>query len=240
MMKNHITFLFLVVLLIYSNSLYAQFDTREGRVINDGYPGGIIETVNLEKSDVVEGSFFINEYWSVGDVLLYNGKAISGMPMKYNLRDEMLLLLDANKISRVLRDDEIEKFEWFDSEQKQNVLFVNCMNYKLENVPMVGFFEVVAEGEVELLLFRTLILDEGYYSVTHDAGQLNDEYVIKESLYLSREHALHEVKGKKELYNYFGEHADEVKKFVKNNNLRLKKPVELARVIDYYNRLLIL
>ena len=208
--------------------------------MNDGYPGGVIETINLEKSSVIEGTFFINDDWSIGDVLLFNGKAIKSIPLKYNLRDEMLLLLDANKISRVIGDDEIEKFEWFDVNKKQNVLFVNCLNYKLEGVPIIGFFEVVTEGQVELLLYRTLILDEGYYSVTHDAGQLNDEYVIKESLYLSREHFLYEVKGKKELYNYFGEHAEDVKKFVKNNNLRFKQPVELARVIDYYNRLLIL
>ena len=196
-MRHFMRYLIFIISIFSSISLFAQFETREGRVVNDGYPGGVIETVNLEKSSVIEGSFFINDDWSVGDVLLYNGKAITSMPLKYNLRDEMLLLLDANQISRVIRDDEIEKFEWFDVRKRQNKLFVNCLNYKLEGVPIVGFFEIVTEGQVELLLYRTLILDEGYYSITHDAGQLNDEYKIKETLYLSSDQELFEVKGKK-------------------------------------------
>ncbi len=238
-MRHFIRYLIFILPIFTSLSLFAQFDKREGRVVNDGYPGGVIETVNLEKSSVIEGSFFINDDWSVGDVLLYNGKAITSMPLKYNLRDEMLLLLDANQISRVIRDDEIEKFEWFDVNKKLNVLFVNCLNYKLEGVPIIGFFEVVTEGQVDLLLYRTLILDEGYYSVTHDAGRLNDEYKIKETLYLSSDQKLFEVKGKKELFNYFGEYNEEIKQFMKNNNLGLKKTIELARVIDYYNKLLL-
>ena len=237
-MKPYIHCLIFILPVFYSISLYAQFDAREGRIVNDGYPGGVIETVNLEKSSVIEGTFFINDYWSVGDVLLYNEKAIKGMPLKYNLRDEVLLLLDANQISRVLRDDEIEKFEWFDVEKKQNILFINCMNYDIEGAPLIGFFEVLNEGQVELLLYRTLILDEGYYSVTHDAGKLHDEYKKKETLYLTTDMGLLEVKGKKELYNFFGEYAEEVKQFVKNNNLRLKQTNELSRVIDYYNKLL--
>jgi hypothetical protein len=237
-MRCFIRILLFIVPFFYSISLFAQFDPREGRVVNDGYPGGVIETVNLEKSNVIEGSFFINDYWSVGDVLLYNEKAITSMPLKYNLRDEVLLLLDANQVSRVLRDDEIEKFEWFDAERNQNILFINCLNYNIGEAPLIGFFEIVTEGQVELLLYRTLILDEGYYSVTHDAGNRNDEYKIKENMYLSSDQGLLEVKGKKELYKFFGEHSSEIKRFIKNNNLRLKQTNELARVIDYYNRLL--
>jgi hypothetical protein len=238
MMEKLIRYFVLLPLVFLTTRLSAQFDQREGRIVNDGYPGGIIEAKNLEKSSVVEGSFFINDYWSVGDVLLYNGKAIKSLPLKYNLRDEMLLLLDKNQISRFIRDDQIEKFEWFDGEKKKNILFINGLHYKLNGVPLAGFFEIVCEGPVELLLYRTLEIEKGYYSITHDAGQMNDEYLIKDIQYLASEKELFEVKNKKDFYHYFGEDSEKIKSFIKDNNLRIKKTEELAKVIDYYNAMI--
>ena len=226
-----------MLLFSYINSV-AQVEVQEGLLIADSYAGGLVETRELEKSSVVEGSFFINNNWSVGNVILYNGKAIKGMPLKYNLRDEVLLLLDKNQVSRLLRDDQIEKFEWFDSEKNKNMLFINCLEYEHNGVPMVGFLELLSTGKVDLLLYRTLMLQEGYYSVTHDAGQLNDEYKINELFYLSSEKSMFEIKNKKVLYEYTGDHAGEVKTYAKKNRLRLKDPDDLTELINYYNSIL--
>lgn len=237
-MKKIYIFLFVLqFLFIYKNST-AQVEDRDGLMMADSYPGGIVETRELEKSSIVEGSFFINNNWSVGNVSLYSGKAIKGMPLKYNLRDEVLLLLDENQVSRLLRDDQIEKFEWFDSEKNKNVLYTNCLDYELNGVPMVGFLEVLTAGKVDLLLYRTLTLQEGYYSVTHDAGQLNDEYKINEFFYLSSEKALFEIKNKKSLYEYAGDHSSEIKSYAKKQGLRLKDPDDLTKLINYYNSIL--
>jgi hypothetical protein len=228
----------IITLLFSYISSVAQVEVQEGLLIADSYPGGLVETRKLEKSSVVEGSFFINNDWTVGNVILYNGKAIKGMPLKYNLRDEVLLLLDKNQVSRLLRDDQIEKFEWFDSEKDKNMLFINCLEYELNGVPMVGFLELLSTGKVDLLLYRTLTLQEGYYSVTHDAGQLNDEYKINEIFYLSSEKSMVEIKNKKALYEYTGDHAGEIKSYVKKNKLRLKDPDDLTELINYYNSIL--
>ena len=237
MKKIYLSLFALQLLFIYKNST-AQVEDRDGIMMANSYPGGIVETRELEKSSVVEGSFFINNNWSVGNVILYSGKAIKGMPLKYNLRDEALLLLDENQISRLLRDDEIEKFEWFDTEKNKNTLFINCLDYNLNGVPMVGFLEVLTAGQVDLLLYRTLTLQEGYYSVTHDAGQLNDEYKINEFYYLSSEKSLYEIKNKKALYEYTGDHSGEIKSFIKSNGLRVNNSDDLAKIIKYYNEII--
>jgi hypothetical protein len=232
------TYLFLVQFTFMVTIVYGQFDEREGVIVNDGYPGGIIETINLEPVKAVEGSFYINNNWSVGNVLFYNGNVINGMPLKYNLRDEMLILLDQNQITRVMRDDQIEKFNWFDIEKNKSIHFINCLDYKLEGTPMVGFMEVLSEGKTDLLLYRELTVREGYYSVTHDAGSKNDEYQVKEILYLASDNILFEVKNKKTLLPYFGEYSDDIKDYVKTNALRIKNKDDLSRIIDHYNSLL--
>jgi hypothetical protein len=87
-------------------------------------------------------------------------------------------------------------------------------------------------------LYRNLTLQEGYYSVTHDAGQLNDEYKINEIFYLSSEKSMAEINNKKALYEYTGDHASEIKTYVKKNRLRLKDPDDLTELINYYNSIL--
>ena len=84
MKKIYLSVFALQLLFIYKNST-AQVEDRDGLMMADSYPGGIVETRELEKSSVVEGSFFVNNNWSVGNVILYSGKAIKGMPLKYNL-----------------------------------------------------------------------------------------------------------------------------------------------------------
>lgn len=237
MKKIYIPLFVLQLLFMYESST-AQVEKRAGKIIQDGYPGGIIETVELEKSSVVEGSFFINNNWAVGNVLLYSGKVIKGMPLKYNLRDELLTLLDENEISRVIRDDKLAKFNWFDIEKKKNIHFVNCRDYKLNDAPIVGVLEVLTEGKTELLLYRDLVIQKGYYSVTHDAGQKNDEYKIYEIFYLATDKILFEVKNKKALLEYMNKESEEIKSYIKKQKLLIKDPEDLIRIVDYYNKII--
>lgn len=216
---------------------YSQINTNQGRIIAADNPGGIIEAYELEKSDVVEGSFFINDYWLVGSALLYDGRAFSNNPLKYNLRDDYLVILDDYEVSRSLRFDKIKNFEWFDIELKKNVFFVNCFEFDTESTPLTGFAEVLVEGKVDLLLYRNLNLVKGNYSITHDAGQLNDEYTIEEQFYLNIENSLYPVKKKKSLLPHLEDKQPEIEKFVKSNHLRYNDREGMIKIINYYNSL---
>ena len=230
--------MFLVVIILSTSRLQAQVDSREGKIVNDGYPGGIVETWNLEKPGVTEGSFFINENWHVGNVLLKNGRAINGLPIKYNLRDEQLLLLDENKISRIIPQQQIKEFRWFDNQKRRDEYFINGIAYNLKGVPLAGIMEILTSNGIELLLYRQLILSKGNYSLIHDAGQKNDEYLINDVYYLASDKSLFEIKNKKALYDFAGKYQDNVKTYIKSNRLQFKDRDDLILIVDYYNRLL--
>jgi len=237
MMRTLIQTTFTILILFAGMSSYAQFDTKQGRIIADENPGGIIEAYELEKSDVAEGSFFINDYWLVGSALLYDGRAFSNNPLKYNLRDDYLVILDNNEVSRVLRFDKIKNFEWFDIELKKNAFFINCFEFDSEGTPLIGFAEVLVEGEIDLLLYRKLNLVKGNYSITHDAGQLNDEYKIDELHYLNIENKLYLGQKKKTILPLLENKRTEVEKYVKVNHLRYNERADLIKIITYYNSL---
>jgi len=226
------------MILNYIPELSAQVDPREGKIVNDGYPGGIIETWNLEKPRTIEGTYFINNDWCIGNVLLQDGRAINGIPLKYNLRDELLILLDEKRISRIINEYQIKEFTWFDNDRQKNNRFVNCMEYNKDGVAITGFMEVLTLDDVGLLLYRHLTLEKGNYSLIHDAGQKNDEYRINEVYYLTSNKDLIEIKNKKAFYEYTGKDADKAGDYIKRNRLQFKDLDDLIRIVNYYNSIL--
>lgn len=219
------------------SGLQAQFERTAGKIVTDKKPGGIIETWNLEKSSVVKGNFFINEDWYIGDVQLYDGRTLEKVPLKYNLRDDLLHILDENRETRVIRLDKIARFEWFNVEEKHNNHFVNCMDFKVENTPLTGMAELAVEGKADLLVYRELEIQKGMYSVTHDAGNKNDEYKINEKHYIDLNGRGYLIKNKKSIEGLFGTYQEAVEKFIKANHFNVRRKNHLSEIVLYYNSL---
>jgi hypothetical protein len=231
--------LYLTVFLIFSliSGLQAQFERTSGKIVTDKKPGGIIETWNLEKSKVVEGNFFINEDWFIGDVQLYDGRVLDKIPLKYNLRDDLLHILDENKDTRVIKFDKIAQFEWFNFGEKKNNHFVNCLEFKVKETPLVGMAELVVEGKANLLVYRELDIQKGMYSVIHDAGHKNDEYIINEHHYINLNDQMYLIKNKKSMEGLFGSQQETMEKFIRANHFNPKKKDHLGEIVHYYNSL---
>jgi len=236
-MKKTFICIFVLPLLFIVQNVSAQIEERDGLFIANSYPGSAVETKELEKSLVAEGSFFINNNWLLGDVLLFDERIIEKMPLKYNLRDDQLVILDETQISRVLRFDKIDKFVWFDIDKKRNITFTNSLEFNSNGSGLVGFLEILVEGEWFLYRHYNLILTRGNYSITHDAGQLNDEYVIEENFYLGKDKTLYAANKKKEIKSLLNDKNPEVEKFIKSRNIKFNKEEDLASLIRYYNSL---
>ncbi len=233
--KKFLSTIALISLLI--TSAYAQFERTAGKVVTDRQPGGIIETWNLEKAKEVEGSFFMNENWYVGSINLYDGRVLENIPLKYNLRDDFLHILDENGENRIMRTNKIKSFRWFNLENKENEEFSNSSDYDIHDTPLTGVVKVLVEGKCDLLLHKNLILQKGTYSVVHDAGQKYDEYIINEDFYVDKDDHLQIVKNKKTVLNIFEEEREKLKSYIKENRINVKKEEGLIAVVNYYNSL---
>ncbi len=233
--------LILSVFLLFSgisNHLFAQFERTAGKIVADNKPGGIIETWDLERSNVLEGSFFVNENWYVGDVKLYDGRELENVPLKYNLRDDYLHILDNNnEMVGVIQLYKIAKFEWFNMEEKKNKRYINCMNYKVNDTHLTGIAELLIDGKADLLIYKELDLLKGTYSLIHDAGQKNDEYVINDHYYIYIDDNMHHIKNKKSLQEIFKSHQNKMDNYIKANHLRAKNEKDLQEIVNYFNSL---
>jgi len=237
-MKREILCIFFVLIIVSNHHLFAQFERTAGKIVADKQPGGIIEAWDLERSNILEGSFFINDNWYVGDVKLYDGRELENMPLKYNLRDDFLHILDNNnEMVGVIKLDKIAAFEWFNMEEKKNKRYVNCLDYKVNDTHLIGVAEILIDGKADLLIYKELDLLKGNYSLIHDAGQKNDEYVINDHYYICIDETMHHIKNKKSLLGIFEPYQEKMDQFIKANHLRAKNENDLQEIVNYYNSL---
>ncbi|MBR9997647.1 MAG: hypothetical protein KFF73_01690 [Cyclobacteriaceae bacterium] len=236
-MRSRVFLIICLLILIDLPQLQAQFERTAGKIVADKKPGGIIETYNLEKSDAVEGSIFINDAWYIGDVTLKDERRLEKVPLKYNLRDDLLHILDSNNVTRVIESDRINHFEWFNFKDKKNNLFVNALRYRIDEVPLTGMAEILVDGEACLLIYRKLKIQEAMYSVIHDAGQKNDEFVIHEIHYIGLGHKLFRIRSKKSLRGLFPGQEEAMESFIRVNHFNVKNADHLGLIVRQYNSL---
>jgi hypothetical protein len=236
-MDKIVVFLSVMMMLIPRSDLQAQFERTAGKIVTDKKPGGIIEAYHLEGSDLMEGSFFINEDWYIGNVSTTDGSIFKNVPMKYNLRDDLLHILDTTNSTRVISSHRINHFEWFNFKDKRNNRFINARGYRIEGVPLTGIAEIFVKGETSLIIYRRLEIQKAMYSVIHDAGQKNDEFIINEFYYIQRGDELFRVKNKKSLDGLFAGQEEAMKSFIRDNHLSLKNVDHLSRIVSHYNSL---
>jgi hypothetical protein len=236
-MNKKVVFIIFMVSAFFLSDLQAQFERTAGKIVADRQAGGIIETWNLEKSNVLEGSFFFHDDWYIGDVRLNDGRSLEKVPLKYNLRDDLLLIMDENQDTRVINGAKIAEFEWFNFGEKNNNRYINCKSYYRNGTQLAGMAELLVEGKADLLIHPVLEIQKGMYSVIHDAGQKNDEYVISENRYINVNDEMYLVKNKKSIEEIFAENEAEIEKFIKANHFKVKNLDHLSEIVRYYNSL---
>lgn len=236
-MKKGPIFLMYLVMLLTNSYVQAQFERTAGKIVADKKPGGIIEAYDLEESNLAEGSFFINEDWYIGSVSMTDGRVFENVPLKYNLRDELLHILDTTNTTRVINSNRIGHFEWFNFQDKKNNRFVNAGAYRLEGVPLTGIAEILVQGEASLIIYRKLVIQKGMYSVIHDAGQKEDEFIINDFFYIQLGSELNRIKNKKSLDGLFAGQQESMEDFIRENHLNVKNADHLSRIVSHYNSL---
>ena len=114
------------------------------------------------------------------------------------------------------------------------------------NVPVL--FEMMIEGKLSLMLRERIVAEttQSYFPSYYAYGIMpsfsnNYGYVNKvkyDYFFLTQDGKIHRFKGKKkDLYSLMQDKYDEIKKYVSDNRINLKKMSDLARIVNYYNRI---
>lgn len=186
----------------------------------------------------VEGNFYLDNKWNMASILLYREQTVlEGFRVRYNINSNMFELWEpeSSQITTVpgLR---IQNIVWMDSSYLVPRYFVNGMDFREDNVPISGFFEVLVEGQLPLMRRTMAIFKESNYNTALMVGNRNDKIIKRNVYYYLKGKDLFEVpKKRKELYLIFGDKAVEMEDFVEANGIDLKDRTSIFQMFTYYN-----
>ena len=124
-------------------SSHAQVTRTDGFVdAGQGRPGSIISEIPYI-SDEYKGSFYIQDEWAEGNVILLSGDSIQNYPLKYNIEHQRLEILVNDKI-KVLDRSELYAFDWENKVQNNRQYFFNASDFKyLEKISGTYYKRVI-------------------------------------------------------------------------------------------------
>lgn len=237
-MKVIITLTILFILL-FKPSAYAQVDANRYanivQSVNTGsaaYGTGFKGRLNIESE--IKGHPYLDTLWSLSCFHFYNNQDSFTTPARYNvLVDEFEVQTSAG--IRAIQGNIVKTFT--KETGSGSVNWVNAKDYKENGVVLNGFFEVISKGKVFLLKQTQIEIIKPTYKISLDAGDKNT-YIIPKYIYYyaKQDKTVIRIRKQKDLI-YLFENRTEVSKFIKDNDISIKKQEHLKKVFDFYNAL---
>jgi hypothetical protein len=222
--------LYLILLSLFSSiSLFSQTSIRESVV--DNQFGWLKEVA--PKPVAAKGSVYLNETWTQAEVYLNSGTKITDVPVKYDLKND-ILEIDTKEGIKVVPKHLLKKFEIKSSAEP--ISYLNSQQLKIKS--LAGIFREMVSGHYSLYIKPELEVIQANYNAAMDVGEKADQYIKKERVYLlTDQEAIDVTKANKKILTYFGDKADEVEAFVKEKKLSFKEKSDLVLIIQEFNRL---
>ncbi|GMQ23563.1 hypothetical protein Aoki45_02450 [Algoriphagus sp. oki45] len=199
--------------------------------------GNMFYGIPPEPKEVV-GNFYLDTKWNLASILLYRDQQVlEGFRVRYNINSNMFELMEPeNNLVSVMPGLRIQNIVWMDSSYKVPRYFVNGMDFKEDGVPISGFFEVLVEGKLPLMRRTMAVFKESNYNTALMVGNRNDEIIKRNVYYYLMGKDLYEVpKKRKDLFQIFGDKAEEMEKFVEENSLNIKEKSTIFQLFTHYN-----
>lgn len=187
---------------------------------------------------------FPSELWHKGKVVLLSEDTIFGK-IKYDLQND-LIQINVRNVMQTYSARKILYFEIFD-ETIDSYRHFYALPYSVQkNYEVPLLFEVLYEGQLSLLCREEIVTESvpqynypySYYGNTPYGNQKRARLSYK-YYFLDEKAGIQDYHMKKnELMTFFKKRQQEVKQYIKKNNLKHDRMRDLVRVTAYYNALL--
>ena len=185
------------------------------------------------------GQKFSQDYWHAGEIDLTTGETISGT-IQYDLQKNQIVLKAENRL-QVLGAEKVDAFQIKDA-LTGNTRYFYSLPYALQNnYKRSYFFELLAEGDINLLTREAIVESTRFYNDPLWIGASQSYTVIEqvENYFLldSNANITPLAASTEGVLEAFPAQTDQLKKYIKSNKLRVADRIDMTAVINYYNGL---
>jgi hypothetical protein len=231
-------FAFSSIILILHLSLSAQPDTAfvatAKKNVRDLYSKSTLHTSKLlngtayKELMVTNDShpYYMSDDWQKSDVM-YEGDRFLNMDLMYDLFSDNIVFEHANGSKLQAIKQNVQSFSI------GSARFINIVaSDSLLGLPEVGFYQQVYTGKTECVTRWTKLVDREAVD-----GRLELNYREKIAHYVKKGEAYIQVKSRASLLKLLSDRKKEVKKFIKENQIRWKDNQQnaLRKVLTFYD-----
>jgi hypothetical protein len=198
---------------------------------NQNLPVGQILTGMSTPSDSeIVGDTYWDGHWGKSSLLLYkNDQLIEGYITRYDIyKDEFDFKLQDD--IRVLNGSKVKNIVWIDSVTNKTRFLVNAREYTEDNVPMVGFLEILVDEEVALFKRIRIEVLKPDFSPALNVGSKDVRILKKEVFYYNNGNQLIRIKSKKSLETLFAGKSRQMDAFIKNEGIKFNNEADLIKL----------
>lgn len=206
---------------------------------------GIIVLFFVHLTITGQSQDFPSEMWHNGKLVLLSQDTIIGK-IKYDLKNDIIQINIKNAL-QTYSARKIFYFEIFDETIDSYRHFYSLPYNVQPNYKVPLLFEVLYEGQLSLLCREEVVTESApqYNSYPYSSYYGNNSYNQTRTR-LSYKYYFFDERGgiqdynmkKNELLTFFKKHQQQVKQYIKKNNLKPDKMSDLVRLTAYYNALL--
>ena len=235
--------LFLIASFFGANFCYSQSSQKDS--LSDLQIKDAIDLYNHFSADnapVYNGSAYIyftykmegDPYFITGDFtegwVNYSGRKYDSVPLMYDLARNEVVILGPDKISSIVLGN-----DFIDSFSLQGHYFIKLLQDYKQNLNNSGFYDVLYNGRMQLLVKRTKIIDE----------QIKDNVVVrifsaKDRFYVHKDSLYYLVSNKKDVLHLFKDKTHDIRKYMRKNHLKFRRKnfeEPMVKVTEFYDQL---
>lgn len=204
---------------------------NSGLDMNTAPAAGFIQEVSSNQV-ITKGTIYLFDTWETREVSV-NGKPFAAIRINYNLQNNGFEYMnEADQIMRVTsgRVDFVKDY-------LGNVYYESRRFKTSEGAPLVGVLrEITAPAEWQLVAHYYMVVSEPTYIAALDAGSKATTYSRKQEYYIASDGVLYKLdNNKKKVAAQFGDRADKVLAFLKENKVDLKDEKDQRKFVEFLN-----
>lgn len=176
-----------------------------------------------------ETGMYLDEKWKPGFAVLADQTQLDNLLLRYDIYHQQMQFISAGDTMAYAHPEELD---YLVIDGKKFIF----QEYEKDNIRQTGYFEVLKDGDCQLLLMR---------SVTHHihgdnlAGESREKYIRDIKYFVKKDNLVaREIRAcRKSVLHVFQDQEEAVRGFIKNNDLKMRSCEDLMQVVSFYNSL---
>jgi hypothetical protein len=227
-------FVFNGLCLFISAHCLAQKDTSGIIPVIDAQTTSIQQSSNILNGrshiaypSTIQGSGYFVDGWSTGSVV-YEDVEYRGVKLKYDQYKDELIILHPNGLPVILFSPRVNSFSLL----SRRFININPLGLAVTGSES-GFFELLSEGSINLLVKRKKILDE----VVQTSG-VTKSFVSRNEFLAVKGGKIYKIKKESNLFDLMPEKKQGAKNLLRQNNINFNTDPQSALLLiaEYFNQ----